>query len=224
MKNTCPKCDTAYNVSASVVGRKFTCKNCGTPVVVTADGLDYQNPPSAAPAAAPVADAGGAAFDFDAPAAEVEDRKPAKAAKPAKPAKSRPRDDEEDEKPPAAADDEFDSPPQRKPKKRGGEKSLVKDFLFFREFIAPIIVKVIFILSLIGIVLSGLIILVIGVIGQNIGAILGSLVYLVIGVPLNMLISRIMCELILLGFAAYDRLGEIKALLEKSNPPAPPTP
>ena len=35
MKNTCPKCGTAYNVNASVVGRKFTCKNCGTPVIVT---------------------------------------------------------------------------------------------------------------------------------------------------------------------------------------------
>ena len=118
MKNTCPKCDTAYNVSASVVGRKFTCKNCGTPVVVTADGLDYQNPPSAAPAAAPVADAGGAAFDFDAPAAEVEDRKPAKAAKPAKPAKSRPRDDEE------ANEDEGDGLPSPRRRKPGGGAGL----------------------------------------------------------------------------------------------------
>ncbi len=225
MKNTCPKCDTAYNVSVSTIGRKFTCKNCNTPVVVTDEGLDYQNPPTKAPPAAKASPAAkpAAAFDFDAGGGdEEEERKPAKPAKAAKPAK-RPRDEDEED-PEELADDDFDAAPKRKPKKRSGEKSLIKDFLFFREFIAPLVVKFVFVLALVVILVVALIGFVGAVLSGNIGAILGALVSLVIGVPLMMLVARVYAELILLGFALYDRLGEIKTLLEQQKPPAPPAP
>lgn len=242
MKNTCPKCDTAYNVSAAAIGRKFTCKNCSTPVVVTAEGLDYQNPPAAA---APVeaAPAGGNAFDFDA-GGDDEERKPVKAAKKAgKSTKSRAEDDEEpapkkakakkatDPEPEPEADDEdFDTLPARKAKKGGSDKNVVKDFLFFKEFIAPLFVKLIFFLSIAGLLLGGLGLVVVGLIQGSIGTILGGLCSAVIFVPLGIFMVRVYCELVLLGFSVYDRLGEIKNLLENgqattpSEPPSPPTP
>ncbi len=51
MNTNCPKCGTNYGVTAAHVGRKFKCKSCGSALVVTEDGLDYQ--PSAAPAVNP---------------------------------------------------------------------------------------------------------------------------------------------------------------------------
>lgn len=240
MKNTCPKCDTAYNVSAAVIGRKFTCKNCSTPVVVTADGLDYQNPPSAPfEAAAPVA--GGNAFDFDAGGGDDEERKPVKAAKKAgKAAKSRDEDAEEPapkkakvkkaDPEPEGGDEDFDELPARKAKKGGGDKNVVKDFLFFKEFIAPLFVKLIFFLSVAGVLLGGLGAVVFALISGKVELILGGLCSAVIFVPLGIFMVRVYCELVLLGFSVYDRLGEIKNLLEKgqattpSEPPGPPTP
>lgn len=240
MKNTCPKCDTAYNVSAAAVGRKFTCKNCSTPVIVTDEGLDYQNPPAAAPAPLAAAPAGGNAFDFDA-GADDEERKPVKAAKKTgKAAKA--RDDEEEPAPkkakakkaadpePEPEDEEFDALPARKAKKGGSDKNVVKDFLFFKEFIAPLFVKLIFFLSVAGILLGGLGAVGFALISGKVELILGGLCSAVIFVPLSIFMVRVYCELVLLGFSVYDRLGEIKTLLEKgqattpSEPPSPPTP
>ena len=230
MKNACPKCGTAYNVNASVIGRKFTCKNCGTPVVVTEEGLDYQNaapkaPPPSAPAA-PASSVGGA-FDFD--AGGEEELRPSRAAKAPKPPKGRSRDDDEEDardvkKKRKYEDDAEDDVPARKPKRTGNEKNVVKDFLFFKEFVAPAFVKVIFILAALIIIGSGLIAVLYGLISGKVEIILAGLGYLVIGVPFYLLLARIYCELILLGFAIYDRMGEVKALLEKNNPPVPPAP
>jgi predicted Zn finger-like uncharacterized protein len=35
MNNTCPACGAAYNVSARDIGRRISCKKCGTPLAVT---------------------------------------------------------------------------------------------------------------------------------------------------------------------------------------------
>ncbi|MFM8273315.1 MAG: DUF4282 domain-containing protein [Gemmata sp.] len=218
MNNTCPKCATGYNVSAAAVGRKFTCKNCGTPVVVTAAGLEYQTPAAPEPAAAPAG--GSGAFDFDNSPGEREPKPVAKAAKPAKPAK-RARDAEVAEPPADLEDEEFDGPPQRKPKK-AAKKGMFMDFVLFREFIAPLFVKVIFVIAVLVIVGSGLLAAVLGVLSGRSETILSGLVALVVGVPFSLLMARIYCEIMLLAFSLYDRLGEIKALLEKQNtPPAP---
>ncbi len=219
MKNTCPKCDTAYNVSAAAIGRKFTCKNCSTPVVVTDEGLDYQNPPTKSPpakATPPAAPA--AAFDFDAGGGdEQEERKPAKGTKPAKAAKpaKRPRDEEEEEK---FEDDDYNSSPRRKPKRKG---NIVVDFLFFKEFIAPLFVKLIFWLLVLVIVGGGLVFALISVVSGTTAGILTAFGIVFIGIPLYLLLVRVYVELILLGFALYDRLGEIKTLIEKHEPPTP---
>ncbi|AMV26040.1 hypothetical protein VT84_16695 [Gemmata sp. SH-PL17] len=225
MKNACPKCGTAYNVSASVIGRKFTCKNCGTPVVVTDEGLDYQNAPAKAPppsAPAPVAASGGA-FDFD--AAEEDERKSSRGAKAPRPSKERFRDDEDDardvKKKRKYEDDEEDDLPVRKPRRTGGGKSVLKDFLFFKEFVAPLFVKLTFFLIALILVGIGLVASLYGLVTGKIELIFGGILYLLIAVPFYLLLTRIYCEIILLGFAMYDRLGEIKTLLEKSHPPTP---
>ncbi|HEY1187382.1 MAG TPA: DUF4282 domain-containing protein [Gemmata sp.] len=239
MKNTCPKCDTAYNVSAAAVGRKFTCKNCGTPLTVTAEGLDYQNPPASAPPAEVAAPAtgGGGAFDFGSGADDEDEPRPPKAAKKvAKPARGRIEDEEvsgpKKAKPTKAAApedaDDFDALPARKAKKKGGQKNIVTDFLFFREFVAPLFVKLIFFISVFGVLLFGLATVGYGVIQGTGATILGGLCSAVIFVPLGIFMVRVYCELILLGFSLYDRLGEIKNLLEKgqattpAEPPSPP--
>ncbi|AWM38270.1 hypothetical protein GobsT_36090 [Gemmata obscuriglobus] len=238
MKNTCPKCNTAYNVTAAAVGRRFTCKNCGTPVVVREDGLDYQS--SAAPPAAEPAPAGADnAFDFN---AGDEERPPAKSAKKAgRSGKSRPEDDEFDDaprkakskKPPVdddVSDDDAERLPARKAKPKGTQKNALTDFLLFREFIAPLFVKLIFFLSIGVLVLVGLASVAFGLIAGKLEMVFGAICSAVIFLPLSLLMVRVYCELVLLGFSLYDRLGEIKNLLEKGQattpaaPPGPPTP
>ncbi|MDY3553756.1 DUF4282 domain-containing protein [Gemmata sp. JC717] len=235
MKNTCPKCNTAYNVTAAAVGRRFTCKNCGTPVVVREDGLDYQSA-AAPPAPEP---ASGNAFDFN---AGDEERPPAKSAKKAgRSGKSRPDDDEPDDAPRKAkgakrpvdddvSDDDAERLPARKAKTKGNQKSSLKDFLLFREFIAPLFVKLIFFLAIGVLVLVAMGSVAFGLIAGKLEMVFGAICSAVIFLPLSLLLVRVYCELVLLGFSLYDRLGEIKNLLEKGQattpaaPPGPPTP
>ena len=210
MKNTCPKCDTAYNVTAAAVGRKFTCKNCGTPVVVTGDGLDYQNAPAAPPAPAPVAEA---AFDFDAGGDEVEERKPVRAGKPAKPAKRAARDKE--------PEDEFDDRPARPARGRAAGSGSMGEYLAFRKFVTPFVIRVVFWLLALLIVGGGFMFAALSAMSGGTQGVLAGVGAVFIGVPFYLLMVRIYCELILLMFNIYDRLGDIKTLLEKSNPPPP---
>src|SRR6266542_4034083 len=143
MRNTCPKCGTAY---AAAVGRKFTCK-CGTPVVVAPDGLTYQDAPAptapSVPAPVQAPEPTGVAFNFDEPS-EPEPR-------PAKPAKAGKR-------PPRAEEDEEDlepapTRPTRKPSAGSGE---LGEYLAFRKFIVPVLIKLIFWFFVLVIALVGL--------------------------------------------------------------------
>jgi predicted Zn finger-like uncharacterized protein len=213
MKNTCPQCGTAYNVTPAAIGRKVTCKNCGAQLVVTEAGLEYQTPP--VPATAPAA---GGAFDFDAARAEEE---PPRKAKPAKAGK-RSRDDVDDadrgRRRKGEEDDDEDDRPRRKAKKGSG-KSFVSDFLFFREFIAPWVVKILFWVAVAGLLLGAVIVFAVALMSGDIKIILGAMVGIVILVPVYMLLIRVYTELILLGFAIYDRLGEVRDRLPRQEPP-----
>jgi predicted Zn finger-like uncharacterized protein len=217
MKNTCPQCGTAYNVTPSAIGRKVTCKNCGAQLVVTEAGLEFQTPPgsTAAPAAG--------AFDFDAPRGEED---ASRKSKPAKTGKTSRRDeypdgDEENRRGRRRKDkpeDEEDDRPRRKAKKTGG-KNFVSDFLFFREFIAPWVVKILFWIALVGLLLGSVVVFIGALVSGKVEIILATMAGIVILVPVYMLLIRIWAELILLGFAVYDRLGEIRDQLPKREPP-----
>jgi predicted Zn finger-like uncharacterized protein len=218
MKNTCPQCGTAYNVTPAAVGRKVTCKNCGAQLVVTEAGLEYQTPPAPAPAPA-------AAFDFDA-ARESEEEAPRKS-KPAKAGKrSRRDDDDEDEgdrgrrrKREDDEEDDYDDRPRKKAKKKGGGGNFISDFLFFREFIAPWVVKILFWIAIAGLLLGAVVFFVVALISGRIEMILGAVVGIIVFVPVYLLLIRIYAELILLGFAIYDRLGEVRDRLPRQEPP-----
>ncbi len=207
MKNTCPQCSTAYNVTAAAIGRKVTCKNCNSALVVTEAGLEYQNAPAPRPAAAPA----GGAFDFD--AAPTEEAAPRKS----KPARSTQRDESEDggrgrRESDDDDDDEYVGRPRKKAKKGGG---FVSDFLFFREFIAPWVVKILFWIGVLLLIVAAFVVFAASLISGNTQNILISLVGIVVLLPIYMLLLRVYAELILLGFAIYDRLGEIRDRLSR---------
>jgi hypothetical protein len=206
MKNTCPKCGTAYAVNASVIGRTFACKNCGSALVVTAAGLDFNSPAPAAPAPAPMPAAApapaipGGAFDFDGPGGGDSDRPGRK--------KKRARRDEEDE------EEEFVPRVAVRQRNTGGGLGA---YLAFREFLAPVVIQVVFWLLAVLIVIGGFQ-RGLEMIDSRVTTIqiLGGLV-IVIGIPLMILSIRIYCEIILVVFGIYDRLGEINNALRRRD-------
>lgn len=220
MKNTCPQCGTAYNVTPAAIGRRVTCKNCGAQLVVTEAGLEYQMPPAPAPAAA-AAPAGTGAFDFD--AARGDEDASRKSAKPAKARRSRRDEDEDDDRGRRRGSDENeeedddDDRPRRKEKRGGG--GFISDFLSFREFIAPWVVKVLFWIAIVGLLLGAALFFIYALISGKVETILAAMAGIVIFVPIYMLLIRVYAELILLGFAIYDRLGEVRDRLPKQEPP-----
>jgi ribosomal protein S27AE len=60
MNNTCPSCGKGYNLQPHHVGRRINCKNCGSALIVEADGLHLD--PAAATSTAPP-DVPGGSFD-----------------------------------------------------------------------------------------------------------------------------------------------------------------
>jgi predicted Zn finger-like uncharacterized protein len=220
MKNTCPQCGTAYNVTPAAIGRKVACKNCGAALVVTEAGLEYQNAPAPA-AAAP----GGSAFDFDAGRGDEGDDPRRKPPRPAKAGRRSRRDDDDGEDDDdrdrgrrRRDDDGDDDRPRKKAKKQAGG-GFVSDFLFFREFIAPWVVKVLFWVAIVGLLLGAVVFFVVALISGKVEVILGAVVGIIVFVPVYMLLIRVYAELILLGFAIYDRLGEIRDRLPRQEPP-----
>jgi hypothetical protein len=162
MKNTCPKCGTAYAVNASVVGRTFNCRNCGSALIVAPDGLTYKDaaPAAAPPAAAPpppptpAPAAGGGAFNFDEPSpsrrGDDEDRPPKKKkwkrGDEDEPERKRKREEEEEE------EDFVPSSPIRRRKTGGG----FGDIVAFREFVIPIGIPILFWLYVVLMIIGGI--------------------------------------------------------------------
>lgn len=92
------------------------------------------------------------------------------------------------------------------------------EFLAFQWFITPWVIQVLFWMQAAGVVLgtvvgllSGLRMLLNGEVLYGLGAISAAMASLVFG----LIFARIFCELLILTFKAYDRLGEISRKLDR---------
>lgn len=96
----------------------------------------------------------------------------------------------------------------------------VEDFVSFRWFVTPWIIQVLFWVMVVGIVgfsgftlFSGLMLLFNESVGLSTGLFVcfTALAYLVVG----LMLTRVYCELIILAFRVYDRLGVIATRLDR---------
>ena len=88
----------------------------------------------------------------------------------------------------------------------------IKDLLTFDKMIATRVMKVLYFAGLVGVVGFGLVSFVgsFGVMRYNVSAGLGAMFIAVVATTLGVLVWRVTCELWLLGFNIFDRLGEIR--------------
>ena len=97
------------------------------------------------------------------------------------------------------------------------------DLLSFDKMIATKVMKFVYFVGLLCIALSDLVTFVgsFAAMRLSVATGFGTMVLAVIGTALAVLIWRVMCELWLLGFNMYDRLGEIR---DRVGPAAPNRP
>ena len=86
------------------------------------------------------------------------------------------------------------------------------DLLHFEKMVATRVMKFLYFVGLIGIIGFGLFSFIgsFAVLRYNAAAGLGTMLIATIGTALGVLIWRVVCELWLLGFNIFDRLGEIR--------------
>ncbi len=99
----------------------------------------------------------------------------------------------------------------------------VGDLLSFDKLIATKVMKFVYFVGLVCIGFGGIITFLgsFGAMRLSLVTGLGTMVVAIIGTALAVLLWRVMCELWLLGFNIYDRLGEIR---DRTSPPAVPQP
>ena len=231
MKNTCPKCGTAYAVNAGVIGRTFTCKNCGSALIVAEEGLTYKDaapaaPPPAPPAtpAAPAPEPTGAAFNFDDESAPRDDgsrktRDKKDRERDDRDDRGRDRDDRDEERPAKGKrskrrDDENDddfAPPLRSARRRGGvDEDGYVPFAYFAPKALPIAFWVI-----------AALITVFGLYkaydaSQKATAL--AAIIIALSIPVEIFILRVLCEAVHVLFRIFHRLGEIQDALKEREP------
>jgi hypothetical protein len=90
--------------------------------------------------------------------------------------------------------------------------SVVNKMLNFDVMIGPVLIKIMYFIGLIGIALFGIFLLFSGVMSMSYSPAYGLLMVLLspIAVILYAVMWRFACELWILMFKVYDRLGEIK--------------
>jgi len=89
-----------------------------------------------------------------------------------------------------------------------------RDFLSFEKMLATRIIRVVYLIGLVAAVIIGLIAFVgslIALFSGNIANGLAGIVVTVVGVVVWLLVWRLSCEVWIVMFGIYDRLGEIKA-------------
>ena len=87
----------------------------------------------------------------------------------------------------------------------------VKYVLKFEEFVANKIILVIYYIGLVGVVISS------SGAALAAGGFFSGLFTFILALILGTLFWRVMCELFMLSFKIYDRLGEIRDELKKAN-------
>ena len=94
----------------------------------------------------------------------------------------------------------------------------VSDLLSFDKVIAPRVMKLVYFVGLIGVAVGGIAAFLGGLAAMALSFTtgLGTMILAVIGTALGALVWRVMCELWMLGFNIYDRLGEIRDRLEST--------
>ncbi|HEY2908899.1 MAG TPA: DUF4282 domain-containing protein [Gemmataceae bacterium] len=213
MNTSCPECDATYNITEAHVGRKLTCKNCSTRLIVTERGLERKNAAaaSAPPPASEFAFEGGGE---DRPHSRGRDRDDDDES-PRRPRKSRGRRDDHDD------DNDGDRGRSRGRRPDTGPRPM-KDYLAFRKMIVPLIIQVIFWFFTAVILIGAVGYLIMSLASGVTAAILTGLAVLIVGAPLYILLIRIYCEVLIVIFRMNDTLTDIKAVLEKQQSPQPP--
>lgn len=233
MKNTCPKCGTAYAVNAGVIGRAFTCKNCGSALIVAEEGLTYKDAAPAAPPAPPAAPAAsaapapeptGAAFNFDDEPAPRDDdggrkKRDKKDRDRDRDDRDRDRDDRDDDRPAKGKrsrrrDDEDDddfAPPPRAARRRGGaDEDGYVPFAYFAPKALPVAFWVIAaLITILGLLEA----YEVSQVARAINAIIVAL-----AIPIKLFILRVGFEAVHVLFRIFHRLGEIKDALKEREP------
>jgi hypothetical protein len=98
----------------------------------------------------------------------------------------------------------------------------VKRFINFDKLIATTLIKILYWVGLAGIAVWGVIFLVsaFGMMTQNVLAGLGMLVLLPLALVIMVLFWRFLCEVYIVIFGIYDRLGEVRDRM--GGPVTPP--
>lgn len=88
----------------------------------------------------------------------------------------------------------------------------VNDLLSFDKLIATRVMKLVYAIGMVGIALMGVVTFLgsFSAMRQSFATGVGTMLLAVVGTALGVLLWRVMCELWLLGFNIYDRLGEIR--------------
>lgn len=96
----------------------------------------------------------------------------------------------------------------------------LSDLFSFEKMVATTVLKYVYFIGLILIVGFGLVSFVgsFGVMKYSGSAGLGTMLMAVVGTALGVLVWRVICELYLLGFRIYDRLGEIRDGVRRTEP------
>jgi predicted Zn finger-like uncharacterized protein len=181
MNNTCPKCGTSYSIKAEHVGRKVTCKNCQTALIVGEGGLEVRSETGkfSSPSRPRVEEQPAAAPPEEAFAAAVAGGN--------------------------GDDGDYNASSSRGRKKSGG----MGDYLAFRKMIVPVIIQIIFWIFTILVLLGGLIYAGLSLISGKLEIILITVASACIIVPLYILAIRMYCEIIIVIFRMHDTLNNI---------------
>lgn len=99
----------------------------------------------------------------------------------------------------------------------------ISDLLSFDKVIAPKVMKFVYFVGLIAIALAGVVTFLgsFGAMRLSLAGGLGTMIIAVLGTALAVLLWRVMCELWLLGFNIYERLGEIRDRVSAAAQPRP---
>ncbi|MDX2276359.1 MAG: DUF4282 domain-containing protein [Hyphomonadaceae bacterium] len=104
-------------------------------------------------------------------------------------------------------------------------QSILQRFLGFERLLGPVLVKIVYYVGAAGIVLVASIGLITGLLalfGGNLGQALMQIVAVPVVAGVGLVYWRFICELFMLAFLAYERLGQVRdAILGATGAPAP---